>query len=242
MKKISVYIAIFFLLIAFVMLALLQISKSRHFQFFGEIIPSVKTDKKFVALTFDDGPTKENTEEILQILEQEDVKATFFLIGSDMNKNEGETEKIIAKGHEIGNHSYSHKRMMFVSPTFVKEEIEKTDKLIRKAGYKDEILFRPPYGKKLFLLPWYLAQNNRKSITWDIEPETWEMPPRPIQIKSDEVIQQTVEQIENGSIILLHVMYKRNKASMKAVRPIIKGLRDKQFEFVTVSELLKKQQ
>jgi len=127
------------------------------------------------------------------------VKATFFLIGADIEKNKGETEKIIAEGHEIGNHSFSHNRMVLVSHAFVKNEIEKTDELIRNSGYQEEILFRPPYGKKLFTLPFYLSQNNRKSITWDVEPETYSE-------KSDEIIAHTLENTKNGSIILLHVM------------------------------------
>ena len=108
-------------------------------------------------------------------------------------------EKIVAAGHEIGNHSFSHRRMVLVSPGFVKSEIEKTDDLIKKAGYAKEITFRPPYSKKLFVLPWYLSENSRKTVTCDVEPETYaEM--------SGDIIKHTLENTGNGSIILLHVM------------------------------------
>jgi chitin deacetylase len=63
--------------------------------------------------------------------------------------------------------------MVLFTPDFVKEEIEKTDELIRKVGYTKEITFQPPFGKKLFALPFYLSNNNRKTITWDVEPETF---------------------------------------------------------------------
>ena len=118
----------------------------------------------FVALTFDDGPTPEFTDEILRILKEQDVKATFFLIGGELEKHLDEGKKIVAAGHEIGNHSFSHVRMIFVTPSFVKEEIEKTDDLIRAAGYNKPTFFRPPYGKKLFALPFYLARHDRKSV------------------------------------------------------------------------------
>lgn len=210
---------------------LFQISKSRTFQFFGEIYPRVETSQKIVALTFDDGPTRSQTEEILAILRKENVKVTFFLMGSGMAENPGEAERIIADGHELGNHTYHHQRMILVTPNFVKNEIETTDELIKKAGYQGEITFRPPYGKKLLALPYYLSEHNRKTITWDVEPETY--------VKtSDEIVRYTLDHTQNGSIILLHVMYDSGVESMKSVRPIIEGLREKGFEFKTVSELL----
>jgi peptidoglycan/xylan/chitin deacetylase (PgdA/CDA1 family) len=80
-------------------------------------------------------------------------------------------------------------------------------------------------------LPWYLSQNNRKSITWDVEPETYFQ-------KSEDLTKNVLDKARNGSIILLHVMYDSRAESMKSVRPIIKGLKEKGFEFKTISELL----
>lgn len=230
--KIKLLIGIGFVILIFgIVAALFQISKSRTFQFFGEIYPRVETSQKIVALTFDDGPTRSHTDEILNILREENVKATFFLMGSGMEENPGEAEKIIADGHEIGNHTYHHERMILATPNFVKNEIEMTDELIRKAGYQREITFRPPYGKKLFALPYYLSEHNRKTITWDVEPETYAK-------TSDDIMRYTLDHTKNGSIIILHVMYDSGAESMKSVRPIIKSLREKGFEFKTVSELL----
>lgn len=231
MKRKIFGFSIFLIIFLVVCVGLFQISKSRTFQFFGEIYPRVETDKKIVALTFDDGPSRKHTGEILQILREEKTKATFYLMGADIEKNSGEIEKIIADGHEIGNHSYNHERMILVTPSFVKSEIETTDALIRKAGWTNEITFRPPFGKKLFALPFYLSQNERKTITWDVEPETFFE-------KSDDIIKNTLDNTKNGSIILLHVMYDSRAESMKSVKPIIENLRAKGFEFVTVSELL----
>lgn len=233
MRKI-VFFAFAAALLLAVAIGLWEIGKSRTFQFFGEIVPRVETPERIVALTFDDGPTPEFTGEILQILKEQDVKATFFLIGGELEKNPDEGKKIVSAGHEIGNHSYSHTRMILVGPSFVKEEIEKTDALIRAAGYDKPTHFRPPYGKKLFALPFYLSQNNRKTITWDVEPESFPE----IARSSEAITKYVLDNTKNGSIILLHVMYDPQKKSPSAVKPIIEGLKQKGFRFVTVSELM----
>jgi chitin deacetylase len=215
-------------------IAAFQISKSRTFQFFGEIIPRVNTPQKVVALTFDDGPTPGATEEILSILAEEGVKATFFVIGADLERNLEQGRKIVAAGHELGNHTYSHKRMVLKMPSFIESEVERTDQLIRQAGYQGTIHFRPPFGKKLFLLPRYLAKNARKTITWDVEPESYPE----IDADSNRIVQHVLANIRPGSIILLHVMYESRGESRKSVRRIISGLKREGYSFKTVSELL----
>ncbi|MGW8181140.1 MAG: polysaccharide deacetylase family protein, partial [bacterium] len=81
-----------------------QISKSRSFQFAGEIVNRVETRKKLVALTFDDGPTKGYTENVLDTLETQGIRGTFFLVGSEMSRHPELTELIVKSGHEVGNH------------------------------------------------------------------------------------------------------------------------------------------
>jgi len=214
--------------------ALWQIGKSRTFQFFGVIVPRSNTTEKIVALTFDDGPTVNGTSEILKVLDELQVKATFFLIGAELAQNPAEGRKIVAAGHEVGNHSYSHTRMLLVSPSFVREEIEKTDRLIRAAGYSDEIHFRPPYCKKLFTLPWYLSQTGRKTITWDVEPDS---NPK-IAADALKIIEETRTRVRPGSIILLHAMYANRQPSLQAIRGIIETLKQDGYHFRTVTELL----
>ena len=224
-------------LVVFVVLVLawlFYVSKSRTFQFFGELIPRVNTSQKVVALTFDDGPTPKATDEILSILAEENVKATFFVIGGELENNPEPGKKIVAAGHELGNHTYSHYRMLLVTPSFVKQEIERTDQLIRSAGYTGEILFRPPYGKKLFTLPYYLSKHNRKSITWDVEPESFPQ----IDTSADKIVDYVLTNTRPGSIIILHVMYPNRRESMKAVKKIIEGLRSQGYSFKTMAELL----
>lgn len=216
------------------LVALRQIGRSRTFQFFGELVPRVETSQKIVALTFDDGPTVDGTDQILAILAEQNIKATFFVTGAELERNLDQGRRIVAAGHELGNHSYSHVRMMFVTPSFVKQEIENTDKLIREAGYQGEVLFRPPYAKKLFALPYYLSKTGRKSVTWDVEPESYPE----IDADADKIAEHVLSKTQPGSIILLHVMYPNRRESMKAVKKIIEGLKAQGYTFKTTSELL----
>ena len=211
-----------------------QISRSRTFQLFGELIPRVNTTQKVVALTFDDGPTPEATDQILAILNEAQIKATFFVIGAELEQNLEQAKKIVSAGHQLGNHSYSHVRMMLVTPSFVKQEIETTDKLIRDAGYQGEIFFRPPYGKKLLALPYYLSKTGRRSVTWDVEPESYPE----IDANADKITEHVLSKTQPGSIIILHVMYPNRRESMKAVKKIVDGLKAQGYSFKTVSELL----
>ena len=215
-------------------MALWQVSKSRTFQFFGVIVPHVSTSEKVIALTFDDGPTTSGTNEILKVLDEMNVKATFFVIGAELEQNMIEGRKIVAAGHELGNHSYSHDRMILVTPSFVQQEIEKTDRLIREVGYSKEINFRPPFGKKLLALPYYLSKHGRKTIMWDVEPDS--LPE--IARDSGKIIQETRSKVRPGSIILLHAMYPSRQPSLKAVRGMIESLKQDGYRFVTISELL----
>lgn len=211
-----------------------HLHKARTYQLFGTLVPRVKTTQKVVALTFDDGPTPGYGEQILDILRKLDVKATFFVNGRDVEKAPDLTRRMVAAGHELGNHTYSHARMVLQSPAFIRDEIERTDAAIRGAGYAEAIHFRPPYGKKLVALPYYLWRTDRTTITWDIEPETYPE----IAADATRITEHVVTKARPGSIILLHVMFGSRAESVKAVAPIITELKAQGYQFVTVSELL----
>jgi peptidoglycan-N-acetylglucosamine deacetylase len=229
MKKKLLLIGIGFIVIALISAGLFKVTKLRNFQFFGGLTYQVETENKVIALTFDDGPTK-NVDQLLPLLDQYKAKATFFLIGQDIEKHPEEAEKLVEAGHQIGNHTYSHKRMVLKSPSFIKEEIEKTDELIRKAGYKGEIDFRPPYGKKLIGLPYYLNKHNRETIMWTLEPETY-------YTSAEDKVINVVENIQPGSIILLHPMYDQTDDTIQVIEEILRELTNDGYTFVTMDEL-----
>lgn len=210
-----------------------QISRNHQFQFFGKIISHVETDKKVVALTFDDGPTYKGTEPVIEILRQHEIKATFYLNGRPMQQHPELATLLIDAGHEIGNHSYSHKRMVFMPYSDVAEELESTSKLIRELGYQGEIRFRPPYGKKLFMLPYYLANNDITTATWDVEAETFHQGEDTPEL----IVKRTMKSVKPGSIILLHVMH-GDGSTLKALPEIISRLKQRGYRFATVSELI----
>jgi peptidoglycan-N-acetylglucosamine deacetylase len=211
-----------------------QLSRARDFQLFGKLVSHVDTSEKVIALTFDDGPTQEYTAGVLALLREKGVKATFFIIGADAEKNPDDLKAIVADGHEVGNHTFVHDDMTLASSEKAASEIERTDAVIRKAGYSGEILFRPPFGKKLIGLPLYLANHNRMSVTWDVEPESF----RQIAADPDLIAAHVIERTKPGSIIIMHVMYKARETSREALPQVIDGLREKGFRFVTVSELI----
>ncbi len=225
---------IWIILILFGVAAMWRLASQPNFQLFGSLVSEVETEEKLVALTFDDGPIPGKTEQILSILAMQQVPATFFLIGKEVEAHPELVGKILSAGHQVGNHSYSHQRMIFKTPSFIASEIEKTDALLRLLGVTGDIYFRPPYGKKLAVLPWYLQQNQRTSVTWTLAPEDFPKVTRSV----NDLVNFTVEQVTPGDIVLLHVMYDSREKSMQAVPDIIRQLKAKGYRFVTVSELI----
>jgi peptidoglycan-N-acetylglucosamine deacetylase len=231
MKKVITLLGIGILVIFLLILGTYKLMNARTYQVFGRLTSQVHTNQKIVALTFDDGPTK-NVDKILPLLEQYNAKGTFFLIGNEIEKNPAEAKKLVKAGEQIGNHTFSHQRMVFKSPSYIKEEIEKTDQLIRQAGYKGEIDFRPPNGKKLIGLPYYLSQHNRDTIMWTLEPDTY-------YTNASDKINYVKKNIKPGSIILIHAMYDDTGEEVKAIKGILQSLSKEGYKFITVNELQK---
>ncbi len=213
-----------------------RLSRARSFQTFGEIVTRVETGDSVVALTFDDGPLPGTTEQVLGMLRDEGVHGTFFLVGEAVENHTEQARRIIQAGHEIGNHTYTHPRMVGLSMSRIEQEITRTDTQIRRAGYRGDIHFRSPYGNKYVALPWYLSETNRKNIFWDIEPDSYP------EISRDPALiaRHVIGEARPGSIILLHVMTPHYAPSLAAVPAIIRGLKERGYRFVTVSELLKR--
>ena len=124
--------------------------------------------------------------------------------------------------------------MICRSYVFVRDEIERTDELIRAAGYRGDIHFRPPYGKRLIILPYYLWVTGRSTICFDVEPESYAEVAR----DADHIVEHVLDIASPGSIILLHVMARNRSTTREALPRIIDGLLAQGYSFVTVSELL----
>src|SRR5258708_13114356 len=170
---------------------------------------SVNVDGPYIAMTFDDGPSPETTPRLLDILKQRNIKATFFMIGQNAERNPEIVKRILADGHEIGNHSWTHPQLAKLPDDRVTEEITKTQNAIKNAsGYTPKLL-RPPYGSiTARQKEWIENQFGLSVILWSVDPFDWKRPgasviqqrilagasPRAI-ILSHELTKPTVHQI-----------------------------------------------
>lgn len=222
------------LLVAVTAHAARLLARSRTTQLFGRLVDRVETPQRVVALTFDDGPNSATVEALLAPLAQRGVKATFFVNGVQLERHPDAGRRLVAAGHQLGNHSFSHRVMVLKSPAFIREEIESTDRLIRAAGFEGPIRFRPPNGYKLVLLPWFLQRTGRTSVTWDVEPESY----ADVKTDPDAIVRHTVEHARPGSIVLLHPWYAPNEPTRVALPALLDGLAQRGFRLVTVDELL----
>lgn len=213
-----------------VLAAAWRLSRSRSLQLFGELVTSVPVSDSVVALTFDDGPVPFYTDTVLAVLRQEDVRATFFVTGNAVARSPDLARGILRAGHELGNHSYSHQRMVLMSPRTVREEVEVTDSLIRLAGATGPIHFRPPYGQRLVILPWYLARRDRATVLWSLEPDSWFS-------RHADMVRHVSDNVQPGSIILLHVEIPARAEGRLALPLMIRELKRRGYRFVTISEL-----
>ena len=199
-------------------------------------MPRVETSERRVALTFDDGPVPAVLDSILGVLAARNVRATFFVTGRETAAAMVAAGQLVAAGHELGNHTYSHKRMVLRSPGFIRDEVERTDSLIRAAGHQGPVHFRPPNSYKLLGLPWYLSRMGRTTVTWDIEPDSYPE----VAATADGIVRHTLDRVQPGSIILLHVWYRSRATSLAAVGPMIDSLHARGYAVGPVRELMRR--
>lgn len=198
----------------------------------GEYFTHFKVKEKAIALTYDDGPNPPYTEQLLKTLAEFNAKATFFVIGKNIEQYPQTIKLIQLQGHELGNHSYSHSKMVFKCPALIKSEIEKTDQLLHQLGVKQEIHFRAPFGFKLVILPYLLAKMQKKNILWNIDPKDY------ATLDPEKIKNYILEQIRPGSIVLLHDGGENCSSTIIATRSILQNLQKQGYQFKTVSEML----
>lgn len=180
---------------------------------------------KQVALTFDDGPHAVYTEKLLDGLKERGVKATFFLMGINIEGNEDIVQRISDEGHLIGNHTYNHVVLTNISLESACEDILKDNEAIYNITGMYPSYVRPPFGY------WSDVLDTRTGLTavlWDIDPRDWECQ------NAELIYQRVIDNVENGDIILLHDIF---NSSVEAAFKIIDELQSEGYEFVTVDRL-----
>lgn len=219
-------------LLAVAAAGLREVVSSSTYQLFGDYVARVETREKVVALTFDDGPHPLYTPKVLAALERQHVKATFFLMGRNVERFPAVARDVLRHGHEIGNHSYSHPKLVLMSPGRVREEIERTDALIRAIGVTGPIHFRPPHASKFIVLPYVLTEMRKLSVLGDVDPEEWKG--RPAEVMTESILRQ----VRPGSIIGLHDVM--GVESLRTLENILPALAARGYRFETVSELVRR--
>lgn len=185
-----------------------------------------KTEKKRIALTFDDGPHPIYTPQMLELLEEEQVPATFFLLGENVELYGDVVKEIAREGHLIGNHTYHHVQVTSLSLDEACREIQETSDLIEELTGAGTEYVRPPFGtwnaeleERLNLIP----------VMWSIDTKDWTTQ------NVDWIVREAVKHAEDHDIILMHDSY---QSTVDAVRRVIEQLEAEGFEFVTVDEII----
>lgn len=199
----------------------------------SRLVQKGNTQENIVALTFDDGSDGTNIDSILSILSTYDVKATFFLTGSGASNHQQKIKNISQYGHDIGNHSYSHPYFTKISPTETKNQLQRTENIIRElTGKTIKPLFRPPYGDYNSTVLQRLGDAGyTHTIMWTIDTIDW------TGNSANAIVQRIMAGITPGSIILMHTGAGAT-GTTSALPTVITRLKAMGYRFTTVSELL----
>lgn len=200
-----------------------------------EVFSKGTKNQKVIALSFDDGPHPKYTMDILDILKEYDIKATFFVLGVHAEKYPDVIKRQVEEGHEIGNHSYSHIDMKRATKKEIKEEFIKTQETIYSIVKVKPRVFRPPYGNYNKDVIEIVSSNYVPIVLWTFyqDSKDWSNP------GVDSIVDTTLSRIQNGDIILFHdYVYKNESHTVEALKRIIPKLLDEGYKFVTISELL----
>lgn len=185
-----------------------------------------------IALTFDDGPHPRYTGQILDVLEEYDIKATFFVVGVNAKNYPDSLIDVIKRGHEIGNHTYSHPHVSGLNTYTLTDEVEKCESTIYGlTDYKTK-LFRPPEGMIDADVRTVLRSLDYKVIMWDIDTRDWAHEP------PEKIAENVISNIASGDIILMHDYIGHNSPTVEAIKIFIPVLLEKGYKFVVVSELI----
>jgi peptidoglycan/xylan/chitin deacetylase (PgdA/CDA1 family) len=188
-------------------------------------------DRKAVALTFDDGPDSETMPQVLKILKDKGVTASFFFVGSRVAQQPELVKQAYDEGHLVLNHSYTHAELPKLSSGQLREELDKTDEAIERIIGRRPVLLRPPYGETNAAVEQAWSGEDRKLVLWSLDTLDW-------SLKESKPIEKNVaDYVRNGEIILMHTTEETGETAA-ALPAIIDGLLEKGFRIVGLDELL----
>jgi len=199
----------------------------------GDVLSSCYGNQsKKIALTFDDGPHPRYTPEILGILEEYGIKATFFVVGQNVGYYPDLVKAELDAGHEVGNHTFSHANLRLSEYDAVCREIGQTERLIYENTDFRARLLRPPEGVYSQTVCDAAADCDYTIVLWSIDTKDWAHNP------SERIAEQVLSEVKGGDIILFHDFIAKDSPTPDALRKIIPELLAEGYEFVTVSGLL----
>ena len=189
----------------------------------------VESDKKQVAISFDAAWGNEQTPELLKILDEHGVKATFFLVGKWVDDFPEDVKSIAAHGNDIGNHSDTHPHLPEVGREKTHAEIEACNEKIRKLTNLTPTLFRPPYGDYDNSVVKCVKELGMYCVQWDVDSLDWKDP------SPEQMTKTVLDKVRDGSIVLMHNGAKNTPAALPG---IIEGIKDKGYEIVLIKDLI----
>ncbi len=186
-----------------------------------------------IALTFDDGPHYKYTAEILDILKKYNVKATFFTVGTNVERFPELVEREINEGHEVANHTYSHKHMADLGESeFVAEVLMWEDAVFGHHEYTSD-LFRPPEGILTDTECEVIKNLGYDIVLWSVDTRDW------AHTSVNKIVDNVISNVQNGSIVLFHDFVSGKSPTPEALEVIIPKLQEMGYKFVTVSQIIK---
>ena len=190
-------------------------------------------DDNMIALTFDDGPHPKYTRQILDVLDEYGIPATFFFVGENVSYYQDTAREVVKRGHEIGNHTYSHPKVSKQSDVAFREELVRCENIIEQVTGVCPKVFRPPQGSWNQRVYDIARERDYSVILWDLDTLDWAHTP------SEKIASYILENAKSGNIILMHDYHSGGCTTIDAMRMFIPNLIEQGYRFVTVSELIR---